>query len=356
MLKTDSPMQHNLKIKRILLAHSNSGAQMKDWHNRRELSARRLGYDLATFCLTDLHPYTIFPYLDKKWRHRDRALMKLYDLLGEKIAAVDIFIHFNGALIHPEFLAQFRQLKIYHCADDPEASPVLSRPVAHAYDIHAISNPSCIEMYRSWGCKRVFFWPLGAFHYDDEHHGDTVLDRHRDIPLTFVGCKLGTPVFRFIPRIPLINKMSWPYYKKRFFNELERAFPTMHGYGGGWSRGRIDDADIPDLYRRTQIGINVHNSLGPINGRLYDLAAFGVCQICDNKRNLDYVFAEGKEIIGFETNRECVELIRYYISHTDEARAIGEAAHNRYMTDYTIDSIWTRFFENVQRALNVMAY
>lgn len=350
-------VQNNLKTKRILLAHSNTGAQMKLWHLRREVSARRLGYNLATFCMSDLHPYTVFPYLDRKWQRRDPDLMRLYDALGEKITESDIFIHYNGALIHPEFLSQFKQLKIYHCADDPDASQVISCPVAYAYDIHAISNPSCIEMYQSWGCKHVFFWPLGAFHHDDEHpdSADIVSGRDRDIQLAFVGSKFGTQRFRFVHHIPLINRVSWLYLKKGFFENIERAFPSIHGYGGGWSRGRISDADIPDLYRRAQVGVNIHNSLGPINARLYDLAAFGVCQVCDNKPNLNYVFTEGKEIVGFETIRECIDLIGYYLSHHDEARAIGEAARRRYKRDYTTDLIWIRFFESVERILIKMA-
>ena len=103
---------------------------------------------MNTFGMRDLYPYTIFPRLDRAWRRRDTALMEFYEVLGEKIDQCDVFIHYNGALIHPEFLSQFNQLKIYHCADDPDSSEVLSKPVAKAYDICAISNPACIEMYK----------------------------------------------------------------------------------------------------------------------------------------------------------------------------------------------------------------
>src|SRR2546423_1345970 len=85
-------------------------------------------------------PNAIFPLLDRYWRRRDAALMSFYDLLGKAIDSCDVFIHYNGALVHPEFLEQFNKLTIYHCADDPDASDVLSRPVAPHYDICAISN------------------------------------------------------------------------------------------------------------------------------------------------------------------------------------------------------------------------
>ena len=110
------------KTKKILLAHSNKGDEMINWHNRRELTANRLGYNLKTFNMAEHFSYTIFPKLDKKWRKKDYDLLKFYELLGEKIDRCDVFIHYNGALIHPDFLNQFKKVKIYHCADDPDAS------------------------------------------------------------------------------------------------------------------------------------------------------------------------------------------------------------------------------------------
>lgn len=311
------------------------------------MSAVKLGYDLSLFCMTDYHPYTIFPYLDRKWRKRDPELMKLYEALGEAIDACDVFIHYNGALIHPEFLQQFDKLKIYHCADDPDASKIISKPVATHYDICAISNPACIDMYRDWGCKNVFFWPLGAFHYlcDSEYSMPDSSENMRDVPLVFIGSKLGVPSIRYI------GKYLGLYKKKHFFRKIEKTFPQLLAYGGGWSRGRLPDDQVGPLYSRSMIGLNVHNSIGPINGRLYDLAAFGVCQICDNKSNLSLVFEEGKEVVGFDNIDECIDLIRYYLAHPDEAQHIGAAGRKRFLRDYTMSSLWTAFFDNIERII-----
>jgi len=200
-------------------------------------------------------------------------------------------------------------------------------------------------MYKSWGCKNTFFWPLGSFYYSDEP--DEVIsgpsEIERDIPLLFIGSKFGVTNIRFI------GKYLGLYKKKRLMTKIEKYFPELVAYGGGWSRGWIPDDQVSRLYRQSRLGLNIHNSIGPINGRLYDLAAFGVCQICDNKSNLSLVFEEGKEIIGFENVDECVDLVRYYLAHPDEAQCIGAAGRERFLRDYTMSSIWRNFFDSINQ-------
>lgn len=340
-----------LRSRRILLVHSNTGDHMRAWHERRERVARGLGFKLDTFCLTDLHPYINFRALDRLWRRRDPALMRLYEALGQRIADAEVFIHYNGVLVHPEFVGQFKQLKVYHCADDPDASSVISRPVAPAYDVCAISNPSCLNDYRAWGCTKVFFWPLGAFHWDDAAPAP---DGERDVPLVFIGSKTGSTNSRYLKRIPMLRRMSWLNPKKRLLSYVEEAFPGLVAHGSGWRLGSVSDEGVVDLYRRARVGLNLHNSLGPINGRLYDLAAFGVCQVCDNKSNLHHVFQEGREIVGFDTKAECVDLIRHYLDRPDDARAIAEAGRRRYLRDYTMERIWLRFFRELEEMASSM--
>src|SRR5215831_18382602 len=181
-------MADKFKSKKILVAHSNVGAIMSDWHERMRMSAVKLGYNMSSFGMGDLYPYVIFPQLDKLWRKRDIRLLKFYEALGNAIADCDVFIHFNGVHIHPEFLQQFNKLKIFHCADDPDASKVISRPVAREYDICAIANPACLDMYKRWGCNKTFFWPLGSYSYRE---GDASVTATRDIPLVFTGSRFG---------------------------------------------------------------------------------------------------------------------------------------------------------------------
>jgi hypothetical protein len=356
-------MYPKIQQKKILIAHSNTGVHVRNYHIRREQVATNMGFRVTTLPMADYSPYMTFPKLDRLWKKRDRRLMDFYDFLGNSIDKSDIFIHMNGSGVHPEFLNQFRQLKIYHCADDPDASELISKPVAHAYDIHAISNPACLEMYRKWGCRNVFFWPLGSPRYNELSGSDENINCEREgrnrvgptPPLIYIGSKYGTARFRHVSKIPLTKNINSLWMKKQFFQDLEKRFPCFAGYGDGWKNGFIADNEIERLYRNCQIGINVHNSLGPINERLYDLAAFGVCQICDNKERLDYVFKEGTEIIGFSSESECFDLIEYYLHHPDEAAIIGAAARTRFLKEYTVDALWMDLVSKIDARLENVA-
>lgn len=336
----------NLKKAKILLSHSNVGNKMAAWHLKRSKIAFNQGYDLEIFSMSDLYPYTIFPVLDKKWKRKDYELMKFYETLGEKIQHCDVFIHYNGCNIHPEFLSQFNQLKIYHCADDPDASEVISKPVVHAYDICAISNPTSIKDYKKWGCENVFFWPLGSVQFDEKlfQNLDPLSNRRDEI--IFIGSKNGVPKYRYF------GEFFNLYKKRKFMIKLEKEFPNLKAFGKGWKNGFIDNNDVPFSYLNSRIGLNVHNSIGPVNSRLYDLAAFGVLQICDNKDNLDHVFKEGLEIIGFNTIEECIEKIKYYSTHLDESQKIVDLAKKRFEQNYTDDKIWENFINNINNILN----
>lgn len=345
-----------LKNKKILLAHSNTGEKMNKWHAKREAIVNAMGFKFSTFSMLDHHDYMIFPELDRRWRRRDKKLLKFYDALGQKIDESEIFIHFNGALIHPEFLEGFKCVKIYHCADDPDASSVLSKPVAFGYDIHAISNPAVLDMYKGWGCKNVFFWPLGGFHDEGFDLNMIGVDwiRNKEISLTFIGSKYGVTKHRFLHRIPIINMFDGIHKKKIFLDNVEKKFPYIAGYGYGWKNGYAKDENIASIYKQSLLGLNLHNSLGPINGRLYDLAAFSVCQICDNKKNLFHVFEEGREIVGFDTEKECFEKISYYLAHKNEAIEIAKAGHERYLRDYTTENIMKNFLSKVDILLKTI--
>lgn len=332
----------------ILYIHSNADTFLGQWHVNRVQILRSLGHKVTIINMTDYLQPVMFPMLNRMYRRRESNLMRLYRHLEPLLNNHDVLIHFGGALVHPDFLSKFRIKKVYHCADDPDSSDVLSKPVAAAYDLCAVSNPSVIDMYKVWGCPKVVFWPLGGI-----YSGELIKHKQynqRQKTFAFVGSKYGVPKYRGITKIPFFGNLDLFWNKKKFLSTIERCFPEIYAYGPYWSRGFIDNNQVNDLYNDTRIGLNLHNSLGPINTRLYDLPAHGVLQICDNKNNLNQVFSVGEEIVGYETLDEAVELMHYYSREKDEAKVIANAGRQRYLKDYRQETIMLKlisFFNEI---------
>lgn len=285
------------------------------------------GFDVEPFCLTlnPPGPALTFEELDIKWHKKDRTLMKMYDQLEKSLDGKDVFMNASGINLHPEFVQKLKVLTVFQCFDDPESSDNLSKPVAHAYDLSLVGNAAELDTYRSWGVKNVAFAPMGVLPeiYDPTLTYEQILTGERDIDLFM-----------------MINYTNW---RKDRLDVLNNAFPDAHFYGQGWPRGVLNH-DRVEYLKRTKIGPNLHNSTGPINYRTFYLPANGVMQICDNKQHLGMVYEVGKEVIGFDTMQECVDLCRYYLEHDDERRQIAANGWKRCMQDYTEVAIFRKHY------------
>jgi spore maturation protein CgeB len=330
---------------RVLYLHSNTGELAKRLHRSRAALYNRLGYRVRLFDSTEHFAPTIFPYLDRLWKRKDAKLMAFYEALAPELDACEFFVHYNGGNIHPAYLEQFRCVKVYHCADDPDASRVMSRPVAREYDVCAISNVACLDMYRAWGCRRVFFWPLGSSFPDEALPSGFVEHAQRDVDIVFVGSKYGVTSVRFV------GALFGLYKRRRFMEAIERQVKGLRAYGTGWSNGFMPDDELPALYGRSRLGLNKHNSLGPINFRLFDLAAFGIMQLCDNPEHLGSVYRLNEEVVAYRSLGECLELISYYLAHPERAEEIARAGRQRFERDYSAVPLWRNFVDTLNRHL-----
>lgn len=324
-----------MRSRRYLWAYSATDERRRSWNERFARRCRERGYDVTTFCVTPpsvSSGWLPFPELHRRWREGDRELLDLYWRLDRALEDRDVFVLFNGAHIHPEFATSIDAITVYHCADDPESTEILSKPAAPAFDISLVANVACVDMYRSWGVRSAHFLPLGSQVFSEDV-ADLTPRRVREDP-------------RPVPLFLACERVSSRRHER--LDALEDAFPEATFVGRGWPNAYLPWNELWVTYRRTQIGWNIHNSVGPVNFRTYDLPAFGVLQICDNRERLGELYQLGQEVVGFDTIDECIEKTRYYIRHTDEQRAIAAAGRERWERDYTPDAVWDRLVRIVE--------
>lgn len=284
------------------------------------------GFSVEGFCLTldPPGPALTWPELDLRWRWGERKLLALYDRLLGALEGKDVLINAAGINLHPDFIAALDVTTVFQCFDDPEASHLISRPVAASYDCCLVGNVAEVETYRSWGAKAAWT-PMGVMPgiYDPTLTETEILEGHREIPLAMLSDRLS------------------PWRRERL-DRLAAAFPEGRFHGQGWPLGYLPTEAQVALLRQTRIGPNLHNSTGPINYRTFYLPANGVMQVCDNRSHLAQVFDLDREVVGFDTVEEAIDRIRYYLDHDRERREIAAAGWRRTMRDYTEIPVFRR--------------
>ena len=294
------------------------------------------GYDVEGFCLTldPPGPCLTFKSLDRRWRFGERKLLAMYERLERALEGKQVLINGPGINLHPEFVARLPVFTVFQCFDDPENSHNLSRPVASAYDLCLVGNIAEVETYRSWGVKAAEWSPMGLQPtiYDPTLTYEQIINGERDIDLFMMADRIS------------------PWRKDRL-DKLALAFSEAHFYGQGWPRGYLPSGQEVSFLQRAKVGPNLHNSTGPINYRTYYLPANGVMQICDNKSYLAKIYELGKEVVGFDTIDECIDLCRYYLSHDEERRLIAANGWKRALTDYTESAVFRRNMTLIEERL-----
>jgi spore maturation protein CgeB len=300
---------------------------VKKWHEEYYELLRLSGFNIDGFCLTLDPPGPPLPFseLDQRWQKRETKLMHHYENLLYALDGKDVLLNASGINLHPEFVESLPVFTVFQCFDDPENSDNLSKPAAYAYDLCLVGNVAEVDTYKSWGVKNVEWSPMGLLrgYYDPNITEKELFSTPRDIELFMIGDRLSPP-------------------RKSRMDLLNKHFPSAHFFGNGWPRGMLPLGDEIQYLRRSKIGPNIHNSTGPINFRLFALPANGVMQICDNKKYLGRVFVIGKEVVGFESIEECVDLCHYYLTHENERLEIAIAGWKRCLIDYTERAVFSR--------------
>jgi spore maturation protein CgeB len=310
---------------KILLGYSYypSPVDVRFWVEGWLARLRAAGFEVDPFYLT-LHPpgYSLsWGDLDDRWRRRDPALMKKYEILAQRLEGYDVFLNWNG-------------INVFACFDDPENSENLSKPAAAAYDLCFCGNLAELDSYRQWGVKQVHHWPLGfrADDYDPDLTEEMILqgDRRHDLILI---CDYQLP------------------WRRPKLDALAAAFPNSRFYGRGWPAGFLAESHRVLAMQRAKIGPNIHHSTGPINFRTFILPANGVLLVGDNRKHLGMLYELNKEAIGFDQIDEAIEICRYYLAHDRERREIAAAGWRRALKDYNEVAVFRRVVDQIQNAM-----
>lgn len=210
------------------------------------------------------------------------------------------------------------------------AAPIPDWVRLDAYDLVISSLPNYVEAFRTTGVKAEWL-PL-AF-------APEIVDRigspSRDVDVSFVGSlstahrariSLLASVCECVP----VDVWSADMTSPRGGRKLGSCQP----HGPAWG------AEMYRVLARSRISINSHLDLAggyANNLRLYEATGMGTLLLTERSRNLRDLFVDGAEVATYADDRDCCEVIKYYIKHPEEARRIAVAGQERTIREHSWD-------------------
>jgi len=310
----------------------------------------------------DLQKLTSAQSIDQMYRDRDPSYLRFLNDFVEKFKDADLLVFALYNPIHPEVLSRelAAPIKILGFTDDPFSTYVRGLPYLWAFDGAFYISPSYDEhslfpdALAHWGCKQTYWWPLVfpstspsapiglwpllAPRREALQRGEAFFSE-RDQDVVYVGAAYPSKMNRLAEfRKRLGSRMRihgrWPY------NGYVGLLRGLAGKPVLWSRiTGISDPERSRLYCRTRIGINIHLSDTPRetgNMRMYEVPAHGMMLLSD-KAGLnahERIFTPDKEAVFYDSTRDALEKLEYYLTHHEERERIARAGFDRVHRDY----------------------
>lgn len=207
------------------------------------------------------------------------------------------------------------------------------------YGLVVSSIPDLVERFRRDGIAAEWL-PL-AFEPDIRQQLPEV---ERDIPVSFVGSfSSGHPdraeIVDAVARVAPLQ--TWT---------ASRRSLLMGSAIVGTIRGEAFGADMYRIMARSRITLNTHAAVAghsANNLRLFEATGMGALLVTEARLNLGDLFDVGAEVVTYENPHEAGELVRYYLDHPEDARAIAAAGQARTLRDHT----WTDRMDRLSRVI-----
>jgi len=286
-------------------------------------------------------------WVDRLYRERNPNYMRMVNDFIDRFRNFDLIVMSTYNFVHPELLERNlkKPVKILGFIDDPVSTYHSGISYLWAFDGAFYISPSYIDdlnfqkAIQRWSDKPSTWWPLVPNSFNRPKKPDDTFFRQRTIEIVYVGNPNASKTDRLIK----LKK----YFGNRF--RVHGRWP-FKGYQG-IVRGLLGKQIYPhrvtalatnertQLYWNTKIGFNMHYSERPSetgNMRMYETPAHGMLMICDKSANNEHekIFKSNKEAVYYDTIKDAIDIIKYYLDHDDERLEIAKGGFYKFWKSY----------------------
>ena len=186
---------------------------------------------------------------------------------------------------------------------------------AAAYDVNLTNSSASILKYRVDGGLAAF-WPAGA---DPELFRPAAGAFERDV--AFVGGRYGA-------------RESWIEF-------LRKSGIKVEAFGAGWERGYVKtQEEMNHIWCTSRINLGfslvcASQAQTCLKGRDFEIPMCGALYLTTEQPDLHRVYQVGSEVVSYRSRRDCVEKIRFLLSHPEVCDEIRSRARQRCLRDHT---------------------
>ncbi len=223
------------------------------------------------------------------------------------------------------------------------ASPMPPEAYLKGYDLVLTSFPHFVPRLRAIGVASEYF-RIGF----DTRVLELLGAVDQDIDASFVG-GISRHHGKALPMLEYLASSTPIEFFGYGADSLNRSSPIVARH-----HGEVWGLDMYRALARSRVTLNRHINVAENNAnnmRLYEATGVGALLITDRKDNLGELFEVGKEVVAYSSPEEAAELIRYYIAHPDEARAIARAGQARTLKEHTYKNRMNELAPILQRHL-----
>ncbi|MFL5908068.1 MAG: glycosyltransferase [Solirubrobacterales bacterium] len=230
-------------------------------------------------------------------------------------------------------------------ADDHWRFDRFTRHFAPAFDWSITTDRDSLPKYREIGYENVILsqWACNRYAYD-------WTAPELEYEVTFVGQAYGN-------RPATVERLRAEGFDVRC-------------WGYGWPEGRIGHAEMVRVFGASRINLNLSAAFSPprsiraraaalvnrdrheprksqIKGRTFEVPGSGGFLLTDRVPHLESYLVPGQEVGVFESERELVQQLGWWLDREDERAAVAQAGYRRVRGEHTYDHRFAEIFRRM---------
>ncbi|CAN1498815.1 GT4_ExpE7-like domain containing protein [Burkholderiaceae bacterium] len=207
------------------------------------------------------------------------------------------------------------------------ACPLPPESFLKGYDLILSSFPHFVDRLRALGVASEYF-RIGF----DERVLKLLSNVDKDIDFSFVG-GISRNHGGAVPLLEHLTERTTIRVFGYGADSLPSSSPIHQRHGG-----EVWGLDMYRALARSRITLNRHINVAENNAnnmRLFEATGVGSMLLTDRKDNLHKLFDIDSEVVAYSSKEEASEMVRYYLTYPEKAKAIAKAGQIRTLREHT---------------------